>query len=124
MSNSWHDDRELGARFATARAVEARRAPSFERVLRGPPRGRRSLWAPALVLAATVVAVGIGIWQAGSRPVSPFEVTVGALGGPTDFLLRTSEPLAFELPDLPLEAEGLDPALEGWFGDTLGRDRL
>lgn len=124
MSNSWHDDVELGARFAKARSAEVLRAPSFERVLRGRPPRRRSLWVPALALAAMVLAVGIGIWQAESRAASPFEVTVGELSGPTDFLLRTSEPLAFELPNIPLEADGLEPAPDGRIGDTVGRNRL
>jgi len=124
VSNSWQDESDLRARFAAGRSMEARRTPSFERVLRGRSPRRRSLWVPALALAATVLAVGVGIRQAERRSSSPFEVRVGELSGPTDFLLRTSEPLAFELPDIPFEADPLDPALDDRVGDTVGRNRL
>jgi hypothetical protein len=84
-------DRELNDRFRAERRADEQWAPSFDRVVERRPvaaRGRRRAWVPVVALAgAAAIAVAIVIQR--RDPIPPLvRVTVGALRGPTDFLLN------------------------------------
>ncbi len=91
-------DRDLERLFHGARATDARRAPSFARVLQGRRPAPRRAWWPALAGGVALVAI-VAVWRLTNTPESPFAIRPGELRVPTDFLLDlVTLPRAGEIP--------------------------
>lgn len=79
-------DRDLQHRFHELRDADARRAPSFARVVAGrSERAKRSVLWPALAGSMALVAL-FALWRLTTPPEPPFELRAGELRVPTDFL--------------------------------------
>lgn len=118
-----HDDRDLAARFAEARARDTASAPAFHRVLAGRARRRWHPWlVPAFALGAlTVVAVALSTWRTAQRPDAPpaFAIVPGEMRVPTDYFLDVAITVrAGELPSIgavdwyPLVPADADPTTD------------
>ena len=106
------DDRVLVDAFRGLREREEARVPSFERVLgRRPGRTPVLRWAPALLVAAMLLLT-VGLWRGLGREAEvavPFQLQVGQLRTPTDFLLDlTGSELAGAVPTFG--------RIDDWFG--------
>ena len=113
-------DRDLEQRFSSARAVDERHVPSFERVLAARRRSAPMLTARVAIAAVVVAAAVVGTW----RLVTPAEETIAFTPGdmrvPTDFLLETlSYPRAGDIPRI-----GTSDLLPPFTGDGSDTRRL
>ena len=91
-------DRDLSDLFQEQRSAEARRAPSFVRVMAHRSRPQRRALLPALAGSLAVIAV-IAVWRLTGDTAAPYELRAGDLRVPTDYLLDlVSIPRAGEIP--------------------------